>query len=172
MSPYPLATALSLTALLCLGALQEPTAQDPMQGMPDLVGALKKSKGCLGVETAMTSSNKQVIFAWFEDKKAVLRWYSSPAHRAVMRGFVSAGANLKKPLEHIEDGTGPIMVVASLTMTEKPTFEGLSLPVSQIAIELYQPLPGGSYLGGRFTPKSVPVAHSRDLGADMAKKQR
>ena len=158
MSPYPLAAALSLTALLSLGALQEPTSRVPMQGMPDLVGALKKTKGCLGVETAGTSTGKEVIFAWFEDKKAVLRWYSSPTHRGVLRGFVR-GADLKKPLEHIEDGTGPIMVVASLTMAEKPLFEGLSLP-------------GGSFLGGRFTPKSVPVAHSRDLLADMAKKQR
>jgi len=172
MSPNRLAAALSLTALLSLGALQEHPGQDRMQGMPDLVGALKKIKGCLGVETAGTSSGKEVVFAWFEDKKAVLRWYSSPTHRGVMRGFVSAGVNLKKPLEHIEDGSGPIMVVASLTMAEKPAFAGLALPVSQIAIELYQPLPGGSYLGSRFTPKSVPVAHSRDLGADMAKKQR
>ena len=172
MSPYHLAAALSLTALLSLGALWEPTTQDPMQGMPDLVGGLKKTRGCLGVESAGTGSGKEVIFAWFEDKRAVLRWYSSPTHRRVMRSFVQNGANLKKPLEHIEDGTGPIMVVASLTMAEKPLFEGLSLPVSQIAMELYQPLPGGSYFGSRFTPKSVPVAHSRDLSVDMVKKKR
>ena len=85
-------------------------------------------------------------------------------------GAFATGADLKKPLEHVEEGTGPIMVVASLTMSEKEHFEGLTLPVSQIAIELYQPLLGGSYLGSRFTPKAVPVAHSRNLGAEKGDK--
>jgi hypothetical protein len=31
------------------------------------------------------------------------------------------------------------------------------LPVSQIAIELYAPLPGGLAAGGRFAPSSVKV---------------
>src|SRR5439155_21909338 len=50
----------------------------------DLVGALKASPGCLGVETARTASGKQVIFAWFENKKAVLTWYYSDTHVALM----------------------------------------------------------------------------------------
>ena len=72
----------------------------------------------------------------------------------------------------MEDGTGPILVVASLTMSEGPNFEGLSLPVSLIAIELYQPLPGGSFLGARLTPKEVPVPHSRDLTKEKGGGQR
>ena len=152
----------ALLALLFLSG----SPQDPGQDMfPDLEAALLKTKGCLGVETARTSGGKDVFFVWFEDKAAVLGWYRSPIHQQVVRAFVTRRADLKKPLEHIEDGTGPIMVVVSLTMAEKEHFQGLSLPVSQIAIELYQPLPGGSYLGSRFTPKAVPVPHSRDLGA-------
>lgn len=170
MPTYLFAALLSVTALISFGS-PETLHQDPQgQGrqIPDLVGALQKVEGCLGVETARTPGGKQVIFAWFEDKAAVLRWYHGPTHQHVMQAF-AYGADLKKPLEHIEDGTGPIMVIASLTMSDKEHFEGLSLPVSQIAIELYQPLPGGSYLGGRFTPKSVPVAHSRDLLAEKDK---
>ena len=53
---------------------QAPERKAPGKGLPDLVGALKGTKGCLGVETAKTSSGKNVIFAWFEDKQAVLRW--------------------------------------------------------------------------------------------------
>jgi hypothetical protein len=40
--------------------------------LPELV---KASPGCLGVATAMTTSGKRLIFAWFEDKKAALAWY-------------------------------------------------------------------------------------------------
>src|SRR5262245_28351929 len=54
-------------------------------GFPDLVAALKATPGCLGVETARTSSGKQVIFAWFENKKAVLAWYYSDTHQAVKK---------------------------------------------------------------------------------------
>ena len=164
---FRIAVVPALLSLLFLsGSLQDP-GQDRF---PDLEGALLKIRGCLGVETAQTSGGKQLIFAWFEDKRSVLRWYNSPTHRQVMGAFVADGADLKKPLEHIEEGTGPIMVVASLTMSEEEHFEALTLPVSQIAIELYQPLPGGSYLGSRFTPKAVPVAHSRDLGAGKGDK--
>src|ERR1044071_9190060 len=50
-------------------------------GFPDLVGGLKATPGCLGVETAKTASGKTVIFAWFEDKKALLKWYYSAPHQ-------------------------------------------------------------------------------------------
>lgn len=162
MPAFLFTAILSLSALLCFSDSQDPQDRGPMGQMPDLVGALQKSEGCLGVEVARTPSGKQAIFAWFKDKKSVVAWYYSPTHQQIMGAFTAEGS-LKKPLEHVEDGTGPIMVIASLTMSEKPQFEGLSLPVSQIAIELYQPLPGGTFLGERFTPKSVPVAHSREI---------
>ena len=122
-------------ALLCLsGNPQDPKPRQ--DGLPDLVGALKTTKGCLGVETARTSSQKQVIFAWFENKEAVLRWYRSPTHRRVMRQFIKP-KDYKKPLAYIDDKTGPIMVVASLTMAKKSHFKELALPVSQIAIGVF-----------------------------------
>src|SRR5262245_39549935 len=46
----------------------------PLGGL-DLVKGLKETPGCLGVETARTSSGKNVIFAWFEGKEAVIDWY-------------------------------------------------------------------------------------------------
>lgn len=133
-------------------------------GMPDLVGGLKQVEGCLGVEMAGTRSGKQLIFAWFTDKEAVLRWYYSDTHLGVI-DLAAEGDEFAttKPLAHVPDDAGPIMVVASITPAEKPTFEGLDLPVSQIAIELYQPLPGGVYLGGRFAPDKVEIAHLKDL---------
>ncbi|MBI4513985.1 MAG: alpha/beta fold hydrolase [Gemmatimonadetes bacterium] len=47
------------------------------------------------------------------------------------------------PLAHIPDDTGPILAIASLTPAESAQLGATtSLPVSQIAIELYTPLPG------------------------------
>jgi hypothetical protein len=129
----------------------------PAQGFPDLVGALKSTPGVLGVETARTSSNKQVIFAWFENKKAVLNWFYSDTHQTVMRAFASGASSGRAPLADIKDDSGPILAIASLTMGEQPQVAGVRLPVSQIAVELYAPLPGGLAAGGRFAPSGVKV---------------
>ena len=132
-----------------------------LKGIPDLVGALKASPGCLGVETASASSGKQVIFAWFEDKKAVLKWYYGDVHKQVMKDL-TPGISNPNPLKEIADDSGPIMVIASVTFAKEGKFKQVALPISQIAIELYRPLPGGAYLGGRFAPVNVKVPHLRD----------
>jgi hypothetical protein len=56
----------------------------PQAAMPDLVGGLRNTPGCLGVETATTASGKQVIFAWFENKNALSSWYYSETHMKAM----------------------------------------------------------------------------------------
>ena len=158
-----------VVAGLVLGALLAAAlAQDRPQGgrvstvdFPDLVGGLKAIPGCLGVETAMTASGKSVIFAWFEDKKAVLRWYYSDMHQQVMKQFFPGG-NYRTPLQEVSDDSGPILAIASLTMAEKSQHKPTSLPVSQIAIELYQPITGGLFLGGRLAPDSLKVPRLRD----------
>lgn len=131
-------------------------------GMPDLAAGLKETPGCLGVETARTRSGKNVIFAWFEDKNAVKQWYYSKMHRGVMKDLMNTKSD-RKPLEHVKDDAGPIMVIASITYASKPKLKSVKLPISQISIELYQPLPGGAYIGGRFAPKRVPVEEMRAL---------
>jgi quinol monooxygenase YgiN len=144
-----------------LSAEQPPAKQDPGKALPDLITPLKKTPGCLGVEAARTASGKQVIFAWFEDKKAVLKWYNSSTHQQVMkRSFPDQ--TFDKPLANIADDSGPILAIASITFADKPKIEQSTLPISQIAIELYQPLPGGVFLGGRFAPKELKVPHMRD----------
>ena len=147
--------------LLSLGVVAQAEAQDRPEGFPDLVGGLQAIEGCLGVETAMTASGKQVIFAWFEDKEAVLRWYHSDMHQGVQRGFFP-GQEFGTPLEGVPDDTGPIMAVASITMADEPQFEQTQLPISQIAIELYSPLTGGIFLGGRFAPDALQVPNMKD----------
>lgn len=174
-------------ALVLLGALysrarpddppaagQEPAAEPqakggPPQGQPsgnpfgglDFVKGLKETPGCLGVETARTSSAKNVIFAWFKDKESVVAWYDSEMHQKAMFRFMN-GPSEREPLAEVPDGTGPILVVASLTFSARPSVSGVRLPISQIAIELYTPLPGGAAMGGRFAPDSVKVPGLRD----------
>ena len=140
------------------GACQaaDPPAKGGGKGFPDLVGALKESPGCLGVETARTASGKSVIFAWFEDKKAALAWYDSDIHRQAMKQFLPDFKSGRKPLADVPDDSGPIMAIASLTPNDKPTKDNPS-PFKQIAMELYQPLGGGLDIGGRFAPEKMKV---------------
>ena len=132
-------------------------AQAPPSGAPDIVASLKATPGVLGVEAAKTQSGKQVLFAWFENKQAVLTWFYSDAHQTLMRMYTPGASSGRKPLSDIADNSGPILAIASLTMTDKPQVNGVQLPVSQIAIELYAPLPGGLAAGGRFAPSTVKV---------------
>jgi hypothetical protein len=134
----------------------DPPANDAGAGFQFLVTALKGSPGCLGVETARTTSGKLVIFAWFEDKKAALAWYNNPVHQQAMKRFLPDAKRQGKPLAGVPDDSGPIMAIASLTPSDKPAKENPS-PFKQIAIELYQPLPGGLAIGGRFSPEKMMV---------------
>ena len=151
----------ALLALLVFGptlaAGQATTApRSPLQESVDLVSALNATPGCLGVETARTASGKQVVFAWFENKQAVLNWYYSEAHQSLIKQFFP-GAPPRTPMADVPDDGGPVLAVAALTMADKPVTGVTSLPVSQISIELYTPLPGGLALGGRFAPADVKV---------------
>jgi len=139
------------------------SAQAP-QGGPDIVASLKATPGVLGVEAARTQSGKQAIFAWFENKQAVVGWFYSDAHQELMRRFTPGASTGRKPLADIPDNTGPILAIASLTYADQPQLPGVQLPISQIAIELYAPLPGGVAVGGRFAPSSVKVQGLLEMG--------
>jgi uncharacterized membrane protein len=153
------AAGVALLALLVFSPALVPLFAQAAPGGrgPDLVAGLKATPGVLGVDTAQTSSGKQVIFAWFENKQAVLNWFYSETHQTAMRLFAPGGASGRPPLAHIKDDSGPIMAIASLTLVQTPQVAGVNMPVSQIAIELYAPLPGGLAAGGTFAPAALKV---------------
>jgi len=158
----PLIAGLALAAIiwspaLLLGRPQEgkPAPQNT-GGFPDLVSGLKATPGCLGVETAQTTSGKAVIFAWFENKKAVLNWYDSEMHQAMLNRYANGHRRPGGPLAGVPD-EGPVLAIASVTMPKPPVNGDLAAATTQIAIELYAPLPGGLATGGRFAPSSVKV---------------
>jgi hypothetical protein len=148
------ALVLVVSGSTSIGFAAEPPAKEKDKGFPDLVGALKATPGCLGVETAKTGSGKEVIFAWFEDKKSALKWYYSDVHKGLMESFPAPKQG--KPLADVPDDSGPIMAIASITLSGKPTKEN-PLPFKQIAIELYKPLGGGLSIGGKFSPDKMKV---------------
>jgi hypothetical protein len=144
-------------AIFSPGALLALAQAPPQGGLPDLVASLKATPGVLGVDAGQMASRKQVIFAWFENKQAVLNWFYSDAHQTVMRMYTPGASSGRKPLADIADASGPILAIASLTVADKAQVAGVQPPVSQIAIELYAPLPGGLAVGGRFAPATVKV---------------
>lgn len=137
------------------------------RGGPDigalLIQGLKNTEGCLGVEVAQTMSGKNVIFAWFEDKEAVKRWYYSDAHMGAMRAL-APDHEPGPPLKGVPDDVGPIMAIASLTPSQTAQVDGINMSISQISIELYTPLTGGLFAGGRFAPDSLVVPGMVDVG--------
>jgi hypothetical protein len=156
--------ALALVALVGWhgnGLAADPPAKTEGKGPPSLADALRDSPGCLGVETAQTASGKTVIFAWFEDKKAALAWFYSDIHQEAMKRLVPDYKSGRKPLADVPDDSGPIMAVASITPNDKPTKDN-PRPFKQIAIELYQPLGDGLFIGGRFAPEKMKVPPSKD----------
>jgi heme-degrading monooxygenase HmoA len=142
-------------------------AAGPRSMFEGLVQAIEKSEGCLGVETARTRGGKALVFAWFEDKAAALKWYHGATHRRVM------GMMGTTPREDAMSGVpdeGPVMVVAAVTMGGEPNPEAGGMPISQISIELYRPLPGGASMGGRFSPEklAIPGHRSAEYGGGEA----
>jgi len=132
-------------------------AQAPSAGFPNVVGALRTTPGCLGVETGQTSSGKQVIFAWFEDKKALVGWYHSDVHQRAMKTVFPDLAFDREPLPDLPDDSGPILAIVSVKFAET------SKRIASIGIELYGPLPGGVAVGGRFAPETIKVRGLREI---------
>lgn len=161
--------ALALGLLLFAPAVvvaQQTITAPPLSALPDLVGGLRATAGCLGVETARTSSGKQVIFAWFENKKAALAWYYSDTHLGAMRMMgAKPGAT---PMADVPDDGLPVLAVASITLASNPSDTTHSMAISQIGIELYRPLPGGIAVGGRFAPSTLNVPGLRDVPMSAA----
>ena len=143
---------------------EQPRPADPLgAGFPELIAGLQATPGCLGVELARTAGGKQVVFAWFEDKRALMRWYGSDVHlramQAVFPGHQIGGTTLKD----LPEDAGPILSIASIALADPSQLAPGASPFKQIAIEHYVPLAGGIALGGRFAPATVKVPGMREI---------
>ena len=150
---------------LCVWA-NSAAAQSPSTGFPNVINALKASPGCLGVETGQTSSGRQVIFAWFEGKKALVEWYHSDVHQRAMRTAFPDAPFDRQPLPDLPDDTGTILAIVSVKFSGATDARPPS--ISSIGIELYGPLPGGVAVGGRFAPEVIKVRGLREIPIEAA----
>src|SRR5262249_44299504 len=113
---------------LWASALPSAQAQAPQPGFAALLDAARAHPGCLGVDTGQTASGKRVIFAWFEDKAALVSWYKSEAHQRAMK---IAFPNLtfdREPLPDTPDNSGQILAIVSLKLNEAPAPAGATPP--------------------------------------------
>jgi hypothetical protein len=142
------------------------SAQVPSAGFPNVINALKAAPGCLGVETGQTSSGRQVIFAWFEGKKALVDWYHSDVHQRAMKSVFPDTTFDREPLPDMPEDTGTILAIVSVKFAEATADRRRA--ISSIGIELYGPLPGGVAVGGRFAPEVVKVPALREISIETA----
>src|SRR5262249_1550523 len=157
------ATVAALTAMLCAISVLPAMAQAQRSRFSDLLEAARAHPGCLGIDTGQTTSGKQVIFAWFENKAALVSWYKSDAHQKAMKVAFPKQTFNREPLPDTPDNSGQILAIVSLKMSENSAPKDAGLPVATIGIELYTPVPGGVAVGGRFAPKSIKVPGLREI---------
>jgi len=141
------------------------------RGFAELLDQARAHPGVLGIETGVASSGKQVIFAWFENKAALVSWYKSEVHQRAMRVAFPERTFNREPLPDLPADSGQILAIVSLKRRDTPPPQGGS-PAATIGIELYTPLPGGVAVGGRFAPKGVRVPGLREVDIGTAEKQR
>ncbi len=139
-------------------AQQQTGGQLSVRDFPDLAAGLKATPGCLDVKATMLDNGRMAtIFAWFENKAALNAWYKSPMHQDAMKKFFPHMPGHAEAISAFKDEKSPLLVVATVTPSDKPMLAGSPLAVSQIAIEVYTPVPGGLAFGGGFGPESLKV---------------
>ncbi len=146
------------------GAPPTATPDRPAPGQPDmdlagmLLQGLRSTPGCLKAEAAQWTDGKASIVGWFEDRAAAMRWYEHPMHRRVMGGMRAAAGEGggDRPMADVPPDV-PLMILATITPSDRPEVPGFPGPISQISIELFTPVPGGAALNGRLSPEGFAV---------------
>jgi hypothetical protein len=161
----------SIGAMACVGLSVPSFAQGPLPGQPDfrkfLVEAAEASPGCLGVKLGQTENGTNVIFAWFENKQALVAWYKSDFHQWAMKtAFPNQNFN-REPLPDVPENSGQILALVTLKLADK-ALPGSPIPIERIGIELYTPLPDGVAVGGQFAPQTVRVPGLRHIDLKTA----
>ncbi len=138
-----------------------------------LLDALRGVEGCYGVKSARVHDGTELIFAWFENRAAVMRWFEHDYHRKLLRD--AGRTEDHRAAEHFGDDVGPILVIASVAYPAARGSIHASMfddPVagrpSRFAIEYYTPLSGGAYMVEPFAPPAVIAQNDgvRDVFAD------
>src|SRR5262245_894662 len=157
------AIAAAFAVALCGTGITPTHAQAQQEGFTAIIEAARAHPGCLGVDTGRTTSGKQLILAWFENKAALVAWDKSHEHQRAMKGAFPDCTFEREPLPDTPDDSGQILAIVSLKLRDAPRSAGAPLPIDTIGIELYTPLPGGVAVGGRFAPQAIRVPALREI---------
>ena len=103
-------------------------AQAPPGSFANVVIAARAAPGCLGVETGQTASGKRIIFAWFENKKALVAWYHSDTHQKAMKTVFPRQTFDRQPLPDLPEDSGPILAIVSVKFLDAPRPDATSRP--------------------------------------------
>src|SRR5262250_1199583 len=109
--------AASIAATACAALSMPAFAQGVLPGQPEfgklLVEAAQASPGCLGVKLGRTGDGTNVIFAWFENKHALVAWYKSDFHQWAMKtAFPNQNFN-REPLPDVPENGGQILALVT-----------------------------------------------------------
>jgi len=158
--------AASVAALTYVASAMPSFAQGALPGQPEfrkiLVEAAQASPGCLGVKVGRTEDGTNVIFAWFQNKQALVAWYKSDFHQWAMKTAFPNQSFNREPLPDVPEDSGQILALVTLKQANT-SLPGSPLPIETIGIELYTPLPDGVAVGGRFAPQSVKPPGMREF---------
>src|SRR6267154_553199 len=70
--------------------------------------------GALGIETGRTIKGRLVIFAWFENKKALVDWYKSDFHMGGAKWAFPNQTFDREPLPDMPENSGQILALVTL----------------------------------------------------------
>lgn len=152
-------TAMGWSTLAQSGQAARPQPQDMSAR---LLAGLRDTQGCLKVEAVRFQDGRLAIMAWFENKAAVERWYHHEAHRRMI-SMTGANPDAHTPLQHVTDPDQPMLVIASMVIDPANQRVPGPMPLREISIELFAPVPGGATIGGRLSPEGFKVPHMRVL---------
>lgn len=123
--------------------------------LPEVLSIVQKSEGCIGVNSAWTTSGKACLFVWFQDRSSAITWYRSDAHLGVIRRYFP-DFRPKTPLEHAPADL-PLLIIASFTPKNNSPLSPEPFPFSQASIEYATPVFGGASFGGTFSPPGLEI---------------
>lgn len=118
--------------------------------------------GCLGARS-MDKNGVQISFVWFEDRNAIVSWCKSRKHAGTatrMMQLADPEIRMREPLGSAPDEQGPFLVIMTLKPKEDRS-DGF--PLEQLSMEIYKPVDGGMFIGGRFAPKGLDVDGLREI---------
>lgn len=119
--------------------------------------ALRSIPGCLGWSWPIANPGTIRSSLGSRTKDALVRWYYSSFHKNLQSTYFPEETP-GEPLAHVFYPGGPIVAIASFTLTHEMEPASPMLSLEEITVELFSPLSADTLLGTALDPtRSVKV---------------